>query len=549
MEIKEERIGQLAVRKGLISSEDLSKALEIQKKTGKKLGEVLISEGFLAEEDLYKLLEEQIGQTFLRELPIPTNIESLRPVFHKVSLDYLKKNKVAPLDLSSNVLKIAISDVMNYDLLNELKFITGYRISPVFAIPSAIDKYLDVISRKLDISSMSIEVEEEEKEAPAVKFVDAMLKDAINKGASDIHLEVYEKRVILRYRIDGVLHNFPPPPKSLYPAIVSRIKIMANLDISEHRLPQDGRIEFKSAGKNIDIRVSIIPTVWGENVVLRILSKDVSLLSIDEIGLEEEEKSIVKKELEKSQGMILVTGPTGSGKTTTLYAFISYIKKFNKKILTVEDPVEYQIEEVTQVQVNPDIGLTFANVLRAFLRHDPDVILVGEIRDLETAEIAVRSALTGHLVLSTLHTNDAPSAITRLIDMGIPPYLVTSTLNMVIAQRLVRKLCNNCKKETTITKELLNSLGTQDILHPNDKIFEPVGCNKCYMGYSGRIPIFEILTIDEDLRRLVLKGSSSFELKRKAMEKGFKTLRLSALEKVKKGLTSIEEVFRVTIEE
>ncbi|MCX8029710.1 MAG: ATPase, T2SS/T4P/T4SS family [Brevinematales bacterium] len=547
-------LGDILVEMGVISPEELTSYLHKQKTTNKKLGEILVEEGKIDELKLYEILSLQFNIKFETSLELPT-AEKAQILLSLLPIDFCKKKIVAPIDFRDDFIVVAIDNPSDFDLINEIRFITGKHVETRFATTSAIREYINdlqsllsgkIVEKKeiFDKKNKNTQIKEDSK---VISTVNNIIIEGINRKASDIHLEIYEDKVTLRYRIDGKLYKAEGPSLQIYPAVVSRIKIMSGLDISERRLPQDGAIKFEYMGKDIDIRVSVIPGIYGENVVLRILSKDVAIISdLSSIGMTLEEVKVFKEALLKPNGMILVTGPTGSGKTTTLYAGLNFLKKFDKKIITAEDPVEYQIEGIEQIQVNPDIGFTFANALRAFLRHDPDVIMVGEIRDTETAEIAIRAALTGHLVISTLHTNDASSSITRLIDMGIPTYLVSSTLNLVIAQRLVRKLCNNCKSEVSI-KSVNLSDDIRNYFTPNEKIFQPVGCSKCNRtGFSGRIPIFEMLQINEEIKSAILKNLSSFELKQIARKNGMKTLRDSGMDKVKKGLTTLEEVLAVS---
>ncbi|MCS7299735.1 MAG: ATPase, T2SS/T4P/T4SS family [Spirochaetia bacterium] len=555
-------LGDVLVEMGIITKEELSSYLQKQKITNKKLGQILLEEGKIEENQLYELLSKQFNIKFETTLPLPT-VEKSQILLSLVPIEFCKRKLVAPLDVRDDFIVVAIDNPSDFDLISEIRFITGRHVETRFSTATAIKNYLndlqnlvsgrlverrDVLESIVMGSQTKTDREESKKdESKVVGLVNKIIAEGIERKSSDIHLEVYENRVVLRYRIDGRLYNFEGPQLNLYPAVVSRIKIMSNLDISERRLPQDGAIKFLYNGRDIDIRVSIIPGIYGENVVMRILQKDTNIISdLSAIGMDSREVEIYKKALSRPNGMILVTGPTGSGKTTTLYAGINYLKEFNKKIITAEDPVEYQIDGIEQIQVNPEIGFTFASALRSFLRHDPDVIMVGEIRDTETAEIAIRSALTGHLVLSTLHTNDAPSSITRLIDMGIPPYLVASTLNLVIAQRLVRKLCDNCKSFKDISSVDLSE-EIRKYFKGNDKIPVHQGCVKCgKTGFSGRIPIFEMLVLNEEIKSAILKNMSSFELRRIAIETGMKTLLDAGMEKVRKGITTIEEVISVS---
>jgi len=543
----------MLVEAGIITKDELLEYLQKQHVSKKRLGQILIEEGKLTEKQLYEILEKIFNVKFETSLEIPSE-EKISILFSLVPMEFCRKKLIAPIDISNDFIIIAIDNPSDFDTISEVRFLTSKHVGTKFATESAIREYLDTIQNYLKTGKIVSKKHEEKKEtkvevkteSKVVEIVNNIIAEGINKKASDIHLEIYDESVVLRYRIDGKLYKFEPPPLELYPSIVSRIKIMANLDISERRLPQDGSIKFIYNGKDVDIRVSVIPGIFGENVVMRILSKDTNIISdITRIGMTPEEVKLYKDALSKPNGMILVTGPTGSGKTTTLYAGIMYLKQFEKKIITAEDPVEYQINGVEQIQVNPEIGFTFAQALRAFLRHDPDIIMVGEIRDTETAEIAIRAALTGHLVLSTLHTNDAPSALTRLVDMGIPPYLVASTVNFIIAQRLVRKLCEYCKGEAKVDLSLDPEL--KKYFSPNEKVYIPTGCNRCNKtGFSGRIPIFEILVVNDEIKNALLRNASSFELKEIATKNGMKTLRESGFEKVKKGLTTIEEVLGVS---
>ncbi|MFN4244535.1 MAG: GspE/PulE family protein [Brevinematia bacterium] len=553
-------LGDVLVEMGILTKEELAVYLQKQKLSNKRLGELLVDEGKISEEKLYSILSNEFNVNFEDNIDLPPD-EKIGILLSILPIEFCKKKNVAPIDYKGDFIVVAIDNPSDFDVVSEIRFITGKHVETRFAKTSAIKKYLSnlqgSISGKVDNQKPKIEKKlfQEEKdtkkvekeESKIVMLVNKIISEGIEKKASDIHLEVYENRVLLRYRIDGKLYKFDGPPLELYSGVVSRIKIMSNLDISERRLPQDGAIKFSYSGNDIDIRVSIIPGIYGENIVMRILSKDTTIISsLSSIGMNDQEVMVYRESLSKPNGIILVTGPTGSGKTTTLYAGIMYIKQFDKKIITAEDPVEYQIDGVEQVQINPEIGFTFANALRSFLRHDPDVIMVGEIRDTETAEIAIRAALTGHLVLSTLHTNDAPSSITRLVDMGIPPYLVASTLNVVIAQRLVRKLCDHCKVEKKIDVSKFDPK-LRKYFKDGEIVFLPKGCSKCNgTGFRGRIPIFEILKVDESIREGILKNLSSFELKEIAIKNGMKTLFDSGMEKVKSGITTIEEIVAIT---
>ncbi len=543
-------LGEMLVENRVIDRDTLNQAIELQKKNGKKLGLLLKELGYLNDNVLYDFLEDQIGVRFKHKIEEVVNPD----VFNHIPYQFCRKNLIAPV-MNGNNLKVYLSEPTNTDLINQISFISGKIVHTDYATDAAIIDYLNSFS--LSHSSINVEDEdvlrnenediEREDDSPVVQFVNEVIEEAANKRVSDIHIERFEKTSIVRYRLDGVLYEAARPDMKDYAAIISRIKIMAELDISEKRLPQDGRIMIRLNDRDIDIRVSIIPTVHGENAVLRILDKSQSVLDLEDIGMPKEMVTLIKKEARKPNGMILVTGPTGSGKTTTLYSVLQDIHKVENKILTIEDPVEYQISGISQVQVHADIGLTFAGGLRAFLRHDPDVIMVGEIRDKETADIAVRAALTGHLVLSTIHTNDSVSSITRFIDMGIPAYLLTSTINLIIAQRLVRKVCPHCSVKKVLTSQDIELYNVQDVFRPGDFIQHGQGCDKCHnSGYLGRIPIFEWLKITDLLKKAIIDGESSFELKRLASTDGLSDLRTNGLERVKAGDTTFEEIDKIT---
>lgn len=547
-------LGEMLLEHGIIERSMLDEAMTIQKKSGKKLGKILQEKGYLTEETLYSFLERQIGVHFRPAI----ESEPDKEVFRYLNLRYCRDKSIAPVKMTGKIIKVFISEPTNTSMINEISFMTGKVVDIDYATEGAILEFLDraaegggAYSREAvkQPAKKKEESSEEFKEddSPVVRFVEETIQNAVERNASDIHFESYEKSAFLRYRIDGVLSKPEEIEIRLYPAIISRIKILSELDISEKRLPQDGRIMTSFQDRKIDIRVSIIPTVYGENAVLRILDKGRKALTLSDIGIPADILGDLEKESAKPYGMILVTGPTGSGKTTTLYAVLQRILQVGSpKVLTIEDPVEYQVDGVSQVQVHSEIGLTFAAGLRAFLRHDPDVIMVGEIRDLETAEIAVRAALTGHLVLSTVHTNDAASTLTRFIDMGIPSYLLTSTINLVMAQRLVRKICPKCKTEHTLTTEEIALYEIGDLFKKGDKIFMVKGCKACGgTGYSGRMPVFELMKMSEEIKKTVLRGASSFEIKDRAQADGMQTLRIAGLKLVKQGLTTIDEIEKI----
>ena len=578
------RLGELLVKEKLITPAQLDEALAHQSEHGGRLGLNLIKIGFVKDEEITAILSKQFGvpSITLGAFDIDPSVLKLVPA------ETARKYEVVPLSRAGATLTIAMTDPTNVFAMNDIRFMTGYNVEPVvaseIAVIDTIAKYygetgkngsgagatsaLDVASQALDYDPMfgdsDVEVLEDleeisaealarqGEEAPIIRLINVLLMSAIQKGASDIHLEPYEKELRVRYRVDGVLYNVMSPPMKARDAMTSRIKIMAKLDISEKRLPQDGRIKIRfqdhGSPKEIDFRVSCLPTLFGEKIVMRVLDKDKLMLDMTKLGFESE--SLVKFEaaIQQPWGMVLVTGPTGSGKTNTLYSSISRINTTKTNIMTAEDPVEFNLMGVNQVQVREGIGLTFAAALRSFLRQDPNIILVGEIRDFETAEIAVKAALTGHLVLSTLHTNDAPSTVNRLMNMGIEPFLVASSLNLVCAQRLVRRICKNCVEAQPLPAVALEKAG----FSPEDaKTVVPnhgTGCEKCNKtGFKGRVGLYEVMEVTEALRELVLIGSSAMDLRRKAIEEGMVTLRQSGLRKVKDGVTTIDEVVRETV--
>ncbi len=487
---------------------------------------------------------KEFGFNFSREIP-----EIDQSVLEKVSENFVRRERIIPYGEDENSVKIFTDNPYNHE---GLRFIEWIFSKPVDVLVVPFDKVNEFIS-SLSKFTVGEQVQDESKdedilslveEAPIVQFVNDLLMTAIRINASDIHFEPFEKYMKVRLRVDGVLHKYTEVPRSKVSSVISRLKVMANLDIAEKRLPQDGRIRIKVGGRDIDIRVSVLPTYFGERVVLRLLSKENVLYSLKELGLLDKDYSLLKRLIESPHGIVLVTGPTGSGKTTTLYASLSSINSEEINIITVEDPVEYQLDGISQVQVKSDIGLTFANALRSILRQDPDVIMIGEIRDLETAEIAIQSALTGHLVFSTLHTNDAPTSITRLIDMGVEPFLVASSIIGVVAQRLVRKICPYCKKSYKPSKEELLGLGIPDY---EGEFFKGMGCEKCmYTGYFGRTGIYEILVVSKSVRKSILETKDADYIKEVAVGEGMRTLRADGAEKVKRGITTVSEVLRVT---
>ena len=567
------KLGEMLLKAGLITQEQLEESLEAQKTNGEKLGFNLVQLGYVQEDDITQLLSEQYGvpSINLRHFEIDEAVIKLIP--SEVSQKYL----VVPVNRTGATLTIAMADPTNVFAMDDIKFMTGYNVEPVvaseIAIREAIDRYYGsshsmelkkVMDEMAEAEAEALEVLDEEEEfdvhaleaateeAPVVKLVNIILTDSIKKEASDIHIEPYEKDFRVRFRIDGVLYEIMHPPMKLKDAITSRLKIMAKLDISEQRLPQDGRIKIKMklGGKNkeMDYRVSVLPTLFGEKIVLRLLDKDNLVLDMTRLGFESESLAKFERQILKPYGMVLVTGPTGSGKTNTLYSAMSRVNTPETNIMTAEDPVEFNLHGINQVQTKESIGLSFAAALRSFLRQDPNIVLVGEIRDFETAEIAVKAALTGHLVLSTLHTNDAPSTINRMMNMGIEPFLVATSVNLICAQRLVRRICRECKDEVSMPTPALQEVGFREDEASSVKIFKGHGCSNCNnTGYRGRVGLFEVMEVSEEVRELILSGASAMELKRKSMEEGMIDLRRSGLEKIKQGMTTVEEVVRETV--
>jgi|YNPNPStandDraft_1061719.scaffolds.fasta_scaffold00545_18 type IV pilus assembly protein PilB len=557
------RLGERLVEAGLITKAQLEEALREQKRSGGLLGSNLIRLGYIREEDLLQFLSQQFGfpSIDVSQVEIPPEILKLIPV------DVVQKHKVLPVSRAGSTLVVAMADPTNYMVIDDLKFLTGYNIDVVVAEEGALKKALDrfydqsaslaeVMSNLEDLElevvggEEELNLEELEKatsEAPVVKLVNLVLTEAIKREASDIHIEPYERKFRVRYRIDGVLYEIMSPPLKLKNAIISRIKIMASLDIAERRLPQDGRIKLKALGKEMDFRVSVLPTLFGEKIVLRLLDKSALQLDMTKLGFEEQALAHFREAIYRPYGMVLVTGPTGSGKTTTLYSALSELNRTSHNISTAEDPVEYNLPGINQVQIHEEIGLNFASALRAFLRQDPDIIMVGEIRDFETAEIAIKAALTGHLVLSTLHTNDAPSTIHRLLNMGVEPFLVSSSVNLILAQRLVRKICPDCRQEEDLPVQALVELGMSREDARNTVLYRGRGCDRCSgTGYKGRIALYEVMPVRDEMREAILEGASVSELKRIGRKAGMKTLRESGLQKIREGVTTVEEVARVT---
>jgi type IV pilus assembly protein PilB len=571
-----QRLGDLLVREKVITDQQLAEALKVQKQTGGRLGSVLVKLGFLSDEDVTNFLSRQYGVP-----AINLNYFEIDPAVVKlVPYETAKRYQILPLSRVGASLTIAMVDPTNVFAMDDIKFMTGFNIEPVVASETAILEGIEkvyvqqqaepeedlesVMSSLNDIADSDVELQAEEAEAglaelekaadeaPIVKLVNMVLTDAVKRGASDIHIEPYEKEFRVRFRIDGVLQTIMNPPAKLKDAITSRIKIMSKLDISEKRLPQDGRIMLRvnlgGKKKQLDYRVSTLPTLFGEKIVLRLLDKENLRLDMTKLGFEPESLEKFTRAIFKPYGMVLVTGPTGSGKTNTLYSAISQLNKPDTNIMTAEDPVEFQLGGVNQVQMKESIGLNFAAALRSFLRQDPNIILVGEIRDFETAEIAIKAALTGHLVLSTLHTNGAPETISRLMNMGIEPFLVATAVHLICAQRLVRRVCTNCAEELDLPLQALLDAGFSAEEAKKFKPKKGKGCSNCNnTGYKGRAGLYEVMEIDDEIRELILVGASAVELKKKAIERGMITLRRSGLIKVMDGVTTLEEVARETV--
>lgn len=561
------RLGELLLNEKLITPAQLEKAVSTQRQEGGRLGEIIVRLGMVTEEQLVNVLSRQLGIPYFS---LGTGM--LRPAADQeldqlIPSEFAMKNLTLPLSRTLRSLTVAMSDPLDLILIDNLKKLTQCEVNPIIATKSDLTKAVqdfygksamlkDAVQASFEAGPAAQEEAsrgEDElnldkliaraEEAPVVKLVDLIIRQAIDERASDIHIEPFKDKISLRYRIDGKLYEIPAPAKHLHLPIVSRVKILSKLDIAEKRLPQDGAMLVKIEDRPIDIRVSIIPTIYGEKAVLRILDRSNVVLDLKQLGFDSKQLEIIRKGINMPYGLVFLTGPTGSGKTTTLYAILSEIKSPTKNIMTIEDPVEYKLEGINQVQIKPEIGLTFATALRSFLRQDPDVMLVGEVRDLETAEICIRSALTGHLVLSTLHTNDAPSAVSRLIDIGVEPYLITPSLICVIAQRLIRKLCPDCKEAYEPDQKTLGNIKLNAEL-----IYRPKGCPKCnQLGYKGRACISEVMMINEAIRELISQRAPFQKIRELARANGMQTLQESAFKKVEQGLTSLEEALSITI--
>jgi type IV pilus assembly protein PilB len=556
-----DKLGDILVREGLITLEQLKKALQEQKSSGMRLGYTLVKLGFIEETEVTKMLARQyrMPAVDLSRFEVDPKILKLIPP------DIATKHVVLPLKREGRTLTVAIADPNNVAAIEDIKFITRCDVFPVIAgeytLRNAIDRYYQQSDAQLQSLLKSVEAEEdlevvEDQEdedvkaqdladdAPVVKLINGLLTDAVKRGASDIHIEPFEHEMRVRYRVDGALHEVMRPPVKMRAALTSRVKIMAQLNIAERRVPQDGRIKLKMGTRVIDFRVSTLPVLFGEKIVLRILDKGNLTLDLATFGFEPKAQADLLKAILNPYGMVLVTGPTGSGKTTTLYSALSKINTIDVNIMTAEDPVEYNLMGINQVLVRNEVGMTFAAALKAFLRQDPNIIMVGEIRDLETGSIAIKAALTGHLVLSTLHTNDAPSTITRMVDMGIEPFNVASAVNLIVAQRLVRRICKDCKQEHEYTAEEMHAFGIDKKVGP---FFKGAGCDTCAgTGYKGRQGLYEVMALSSPLRRGILKGGSTEEIRDTAVQEGMLTLRMDGMVKVKKGVTTLEEVVKET---
>jgi len=564
MNYEEKMLGDLLVSAKLISEEQLEEAFKTEQESGRGLESTLLSLGYVQEQDVLQCIGSQFGM----EVVNLENISITREIVEKIEEPMVRAYNILPIFLSDNLLTIAISNPFNTNMLDDLKFMLEYEVKTVLCKKEEIEhkiveyygleegsisNLINKIGEELEFAEDEIAVsdinnlEKMANEAPVVKLLNLILIQAIKDKASDIHLEPFESEFKVRYRVDGALYEMVPPPKHLALAITSRVKVMASLDIAERRLPQDGRIQVNIEGKNIDLRVSTLPTAFGESVVMRVLDRSNISLDFKDLGMPEKLTKRVRGFINKPHGIFVVTGPTGSGKTTTLYACLKELNTIDAKIITTEDPVEYDLDGIMQIPINDAIGLTFSRCLRAILRQDPDRIMVGEIRDIETAEISIQASLTGHLVLSTLHTNDAPGSVTRLIDMGAEPYLLNSTLQAVLAQRLVRKICKECKEDYTPTLEMVTKAGLYVPDLGEKKFYYGKGCKACNnTGYAGRTGIYELLEVTDEIKKLIMKKSTAVSIKHKAIECGMFTLEEDGLNRVLAGITTLEEVSRET---
>ncbi len=563
------RLGDVLLEQELITEEQLRESVAIQRQTGGNLATILVDKGYLDEEDLVITLSEQLGIPHIRVAHYNIPKEVLDEVPETLARQY----QMLPVSITGDVLTLAMSDPLNIMALDDLRMLTSYEIEPVVAVQSELrdtiekhygvgkqsaelydelvsDSKADGVETVKEVDEMSdlAQIKADAEDAPVIRLVNLILVNALEQGASDIHVEPFEKVLRVRYRIDGKLEETKSPPRNILPALVSRIKIMASLDIAEHRLPQDGRFRIKYKGREIDFRTAVLPCYYGEKIVMRVLDKGNLTLDIEQLGFEDQPMEAFREAIERPYGMILITGPTGSGKTTTLYSALHKLNQISENIVTVEDPVEYELFGINQVQTKSEIGFTFASALRQILRQDPDIVMVGEIRDEETADVAVKAALTGHLVLSTLHTNDAASVFTRMTDMGLEPFLVQSSVVMAAAQRLMRKVCPDCKEQITVPKEVLGRVQFRpDTFNGNPIWVRGRGCNKCKgLGYKGRVAVIEAMPNYPALEKLILGRAASTQLKEQAIKCGMRSLRQNALSKAASSVTSIEEVLRVT---
>ena len=553
------QLGDILLEGGLVSPDQLTGAVEQQQRLGRSLGRVLVDLGILTEGQLVAALAQQIGLTFVDLSDYPVDGSAVT----RVSDVVCRRHTALPIGYDEGKLVVAMADPANVFALDDIRSLTGMDLKPVVAtkpdLLAAINRYhrgdaeLDDLTIAMEAGKETDDdlsnIKEVVEDAPIVKFVNLLITQAIQDRASDIHIEPAERDLRVRFRIDGVLHEVMRSPKSITSGVTSRLKIMADINIAERRIPQDGRLSVNANGKKIDLRVATLPTVWGEKIVMRILDNSNAMLKLSDLGFADENYEVYSRSFTKPYGMILVTGPTGSGKSTTLYATLNIVSKPEVNVITVEDPVEYRLPGINQVQTNVKAGLTFAAALRSILRSDPDIVLLGEIRDHETAQIAIEAALTGHLVLSTLHTNDAPSAITRLTEMGIEPFLVGSALDCVLAQRLARKLCPKCKEAYVPSREMMTEnrfTWSDDEALPT--LYRPIGCSACSKtGYKGRLALHEVMAVSEDIERMAVEHASALAISKVALEQGMITLREDGLRKVKAGITSIEEILRVVV--
>tara|TARA_B100000315_G_scaffold259925_1_gene318122 strand:- start:4608 stop:6323 length:1716 start_codon:yes stop_codon:yes gene_type:complete len=568
MTITDERLSEILQEKYAVDPERIEEALAVQREKGGRLSDILLTQQVVREEELLEALSLQYHLPHRAHLR-PPDIEL--SLVSRVPIAFAKRHLVLPVRVRDEIVEVVTADPLNFAPLDDLRILLNHNVQPVLSTAMTIlgcinqvydqtasnraEQAIEDMSGAEDVDSSAgewtepLDLLDATDEAPMIRLVNSVLYQAARQRASDIHLEPFEQEVVVRYRIDGVLYNNMTLPRRLHPGLVSRVKIMAGLNIAEKRLPQDGRITIRTAGRAIDLRVSVIPTAFGERVVLRLLEKGTRLFSLSDLGLSNEKKGVMDQLIRMSHGILLVTGPTGSGKTTTLYTGLSQINTADRNIITIEDPVEYQLTGIGQMQVNAKIDMTFANGLRAILRQDPDVIMVGEIRDRETADIAIHASLTGHLVLSTLHTNDAAGAVTRLIDMDVEPFLVSSSVSAVIAQRLVRVLCMECRQAASPSHEELIKLGLESESVPST-IYHAVGCETCMnTGYRGRQGIYEILLVDDDIRSLIIAKTDSAQIQKAAVKKGMTTLAHEGAIKVLEGVTTVEEVLRVTLQD